>query len=195
VKDFWLFLVDNVEASTMKIDQYTMEALQLKAPGISSREAREVHGLVASGQVFVQFDQHERTAIWTRLRSFRRVVPSLLTFFEDFKLLECCAQSPKRLFPVREETFIFHSTKQTPTIRSTKKSHQTVSSESSTTCVIQTSESAFQVRSRDRVGYLDPEYRQMWLYAMRHYPEMPPEPKRDSRWAKAETKRADGCAV
>ena len=81
-----------------KVDQHTVETLQLMAPGASHVDAKTVHGRVLSGQTFSDFSEQERAAIWKNLRSFDGLIPTLYTFFEDFKYLESCANCVKRLF-------------------------------------------------------------------------------------------------
>lgn len=46
-------------------------------------------------------------------------------------------------------------------------------------CVIQASESTFQRQCATDMERLDMGYLQVWLYTMRHYPLMPPDPKKD----------------
>lgn len=45
--------------------------------------------------------------------------------------------------------------------------------------LIQTSKSTFRSERASDAEHLDKGYLQVWLYAMRHYPLMPPDPKKD----------------
>jgi hypothetical protein len=92
-------------------------------------EAKVVRGLVLSGQVFADFDEDERTAIWESLKSFKGLIPSLYSFFEDFKCFESWAHCLERL-----------STLKKPTVRSTMESLQKYSEDSDDVCLIQTSD-------------------------------------------------------
>lgn len=63
-------------------------------------------------------------------------------------------------------------------------------------CLIQTSESTVRHQRADNIERLDLGYRQIWLYAMRHYPLMPPDPKNDDNLlAKPNRAKADERAV
>ncbi|ODM19123.1 hypothetical protein SI65_05740 [Aspergillus cristatus] len=53
------------------------------------------------------------------------------------------------------------------------------SSDSEAESVIQTSESMFRRQRATDLGRLETGYLQVWLYTMRHYPLMPPDPKKD----------------
>jgi hypothetical protein len=181
VKDFWFALVDNNLASVAKIDQDTVEKLQLRAPRV---ESRVVHGLVLSGQVFANFDENERVAIWDRLHLFNGLIPSLYSFFEDFKCFESWAYCLTRLFTLEKRT-----------IRDTMCGLRIHSDDGDGTCLVQTSESTFSCRTEPVIRHFDLAYRQMWLYAMRHYPQMPRDPKRGNRLAKPQNATADECVV
>jgi hypothetical protein len=177
VKDFWFALVNDRPASVAKIDQHTVEELELMAPRV---EAKAVHGLVISGQVFADFDENERVAIWEKLRLFNGLVPSLHSFFEDFKCFESWAHCLTRLFTLGKST-----------VRDTMNGLRIHSDDSVETCSVKTSESTFSSQAEPVSKHFDLTYRQMWLYAMRHYPEMPRDPKRQNRLAKAQNATAD----
>jgi hypothetical protein len=179
VRDFWYGLVNHDAASVAKIDPITVETLQLTSPSI---EARKVQGLVLSGQVFSNFNDNERAAIWNRLQSYDGLIPSLHTFFEDFKCLESWAQCLSRLFPPGEQ------------MRETMERRQALADEGSP-CLVQTSEAEFSPRAVAVREHFDISYRQLWLYAMRHSAKMPRDPKRKDRLAKARNEKADEYLV
>ncbi|KAA8652798.1 hypothetical protein EYZ11_011222 [Aspergillus tanneri] len=179
--DFWYSLVDHDPASAVRIDQETVQKLQLLAPRI---ETPYVHGLVLSGQVFSEFDENERTEIWGKLRSFNGLIPSLYSFFEDFKCFESWAHCLHRLFPVSSST-----------VRLTMEGSRIRPNSGEDMCMVQNSESTFLNRVEPAARHFDIFYRQLWLYAGRHYPQMPREPKRKNRLAKPGSATADACVV
>lgn len=181
IKEFWFSLVNDAPASVVKIDQHTVETLQLMAP---HAEASAVHGLVVSGQVFSEFNENERLVIWEKLRSFDGLIPSLYSFFEDFKCFESWTHCLSRLFTVEKST-----------VRKTMESLYTRSTERDGTVPIQISELSFSDRIEPPSRHFELAYRQIWLYAMRHYPQMPRDPKREGRLAKAQNATADEYAV
>ena len=70
-----------------KIDLDTVDTLQLLAPGKSRNDAKKACGLILSGQAFAEFSDEDRRTIWNRMKNFDGLIPSLYTFFEDFKYL------------------------------------------------------------------------------------------------------------
>jgi hypothetical protein len=79
----------------MKIDQYTMEELELMAPRASCEDVMIVHGLVVSRQVFRAFNESKQVRIWERLQQFDGLIPSLYAFFWDTDYLKACAHVVK----------------------------------------------------------------------------------------------------
>ncbi|OJD11086.1 hypothetical protein AJ78_08071 [Emergomyces pasteurianus Ep9510] len=185
VEEFWSSLVDHDPVAMKRIDQDTVEKLQLIAPRASRVDAQAAHGFILSGQAFVSFSETERRTIWTRMERFTGLVPSLHTFFEDFKYLESCAQCIKRLFSPPDESIWKSMTHMFETSPETEED-----------CLVQTSESTFRKTHMAGMERLDIAYRQVWLYAMRHYPSMPADPKNDDDLlAKPNRAKADECVV
>lgn len=157
-----------------KIDQNTVEFLQLLAPGKSRTDGKSACGMVLSGQAFAEFGDEERRMIWSRMQNFDGLIPSLYTFFEDFKYLETCAHCVKRLCgPIdmsiwRTMSSIF--------IPSPEEGAATLGPADA---LIQTSESTFRRQPATDMERLEIGYLQVWLYTMRHYTLMPPDPKSD----------------
>jgi hypothetical protein len=174
-----------------KIDQDTVHALQLLAPGKSRTDEKTACGLVLSGHLFAEFSADERNAIWAKMKDFDGLIPSLYTFFEDFKYLESCAHCLKRLLG--------------PSPRSVREAMSSIfdpDSESGENhrekgkCIIQTSESTFRRLHASETECFETGYQQLWLYAMRHYPLMPPDPKNsDDLLAKPTCAKPDPRAI
>jgi hypothetical protein len=163
-----------------------VDALQLLAPGKSRIDSKIACGLVLGGQAFAEFSDEERRVIWNRLANFDGLVPSLYTFFEDFKYLESCAHCVKRLFGSSTE-----SVWKTMSSIFVPYSGSEVEER-----LIQTSETAFRREAATDAERLDMGYLQIWLYAMRHYPLMPPDPKSDDELlAKSSRAIADKRAI
>ncbi|KAE8132438.1 hypothetical protein BDV38DRAFT_297022 [Aspergillus pseudotamarii] len=68
-------------------------------------------------------------------------------------------------------------------------------SSSDNLCMIQTSEYSFSERAMPGDDQLEVAYRQLWLYAMRHYPQMPRDPKRKERLARSASATANERVV
>lgn len=120
------------------------------------------------------------------MKDFDRLILSLYTFFEDFKYLESCAHSVKRLFgPSTESVWETMRSKFIPSLDLEEEEN-----------FIQTSESTFQRQHATDMERFDTGYLQVWLYTMQHYPLMPPDPKRDDDLlAKPARAKADERAI
>ncbi|PYH60299.1 uncharacterized protein BO96DRAFT_497933 [Aspergillus niger CBS 101883] len=186
VRNFWSSLVDSDPTSMKKIDTDTVDALQLLAPKKSRTDAKKACGLILSGQAFTEFSEEERRIIWRRMKDSDGLIPSLYTFFEDFKYLESCAHCVKRLLgPSDESVWRTMASMFIPSLDGEIGE-----------CEIQTSESTFRRQRATDVERLDMGYLQVWLYAMRHYPLMPPDAKNDDDLlAKPARAKADERAI
>uniref|UniRef100_A0A093VHN0 Calponin likey domain-containing protein n=1 Tax=Talaromyces marneffei PM1 TaxID=1077442 RepID=A0A093VHN0_TALMA len=191
IEKFWVELVSvdaahpNLAAMT-KIDSHTVKKLESMAPGVSRADAKTVHGWVISGEVLGGFSETERRHMWERMQQFDGLIPSLHTFFRDMDYLEACADAVKRLFPL---------SKAHPTLWSAMSHSYTRPTEAGDQCLIQTSESHMDRRPSDNVNRLELAYRQVWLYAMRHYPSMSKDPESDDLLTRPASEKADETVV
>lgn len=82
-----------------RLDEDTVLALQLKAPGACEKEARALYAEVHSGCLFRDFSDAERTRIWLKLCSATTdcLVPSLYALFENLKYMQAAADCMRRL--------------------------------------------------------------------------------------------------
>ncbi|KAI1906769.1 hypothetical protein LOZ65_006832, partial [Ophidiomyces ophidiicola] len=184
VKEFWASLVGNDRERMIRIDLQTVESLQLLAPGVSRKDVKTARGRVLSGEAFGDFSDSERRAIWENLQGRKEIIPSLHTFFQDIYYLEACANCLKRLVAVSK----FY-----PTLRRAFGSILQTDPEA-VDYMIQTSETG-QRRSGSLTDREELSYRQLWLYAMRHYRKMPKEPGSDDLLAKSSHEKADEGAL
>lgn len=117
------------------------------------------------------------------MRSIDYLIPSLFTFFEDLKYLHACADCLKRLVKVSRRD----------TVRTALEWKFPYTEEAGDHYVIEVTESNIVDRSGRAVNRVDLGYRQLWLFAIRHYREMPTDIKKRSKdlLAKAGIQRAD----
>ncbi|KFY02484.1 hypothetical protein V490_00485, partial [Pseudogymnoascus sp. VKM F-3557] len=83
IKQVWSDLVRGNKAAMGKIDQATVKALEMRAPGASTADAEFLRIRVRGGELFSAFDDWERDDIWSRLTCVEGLIPSLATFFKD----------------------------------------------------------------------------------------------------------------
>lgn len=172
----------NNREKLLKIDVYTIETLQLLAPGISTRDRATVKDLVLSGAVFSNFTQSERSSIWKKMKKKDHVIPSLHTFFRNMRYLKSCADCIKRLV-------VFSQYRST--VKSAMGGIFRPADLASRECLIQTSETGFRQYLDPQADHAELGYRQLWLYAMRHYPKLAKDPESDDLVAKPGCEKAD----
>lgn len=177
----WSYYVRGDRAKMLKIDPYTVETLQGLAPSVSVKDAKAVKGLVLSGEVFSKFTSSERKAIWKRLKRRKNIIPSLHTFFQDMWYLEACANCMKRLV---------NPCQRYPSVKSAFLGVYKMGPNDGD-CLIQTSETDFRHQRGSQSIRAELGYRQLWLYAMRHYPQIPREQGSDDLVAKPGHEKAD----
>ena len=140
-----------------KVDCVTVKALELKAPGRSTSDIMTLFRQLKTRKIFGAFNMDRRMVIWARLQAWEGLVPTLRTFFENFKYIEACAIRVKSLITVS-----FRGTLHTAMARSIP---ETTPKEGK--CIVQEAESIFTYKScntQDRVAL---HYRQLFLYVMR----------------------------
>ncbi|KAH1539389.1 hypothetical protein KXX57_007401, partial [Aspergillus fumigatus] len=162
---FWAALANHDRTWMARIDTHTVDELQLYAPRASKVDWTTVKGKILSGEVFSNFSRSERASIWENLRSKEAcdgIIPSLHTFFRDISYLELCANAVKRLVVLN---------KQRPTVRSALV-HSFRPRHGDGDYLVQTSETTFRRQRGSTTECITSGYRQIWMYAMRHYPDM-----------------------
>ena len=149
-----------------RVDQTTVEALQLKAPWTSTIEAQVLRSKVLGGEVFGLFDQQERESIWLRLRNFQGMIPSLFELFENLKCLAAWVDCLKWLLKLSPRETVFMAMKKIYSDRD----------QSIDIALVQESENVFRTVPATPQYRLNQGYRQLYCFAMRHHREIPKKP-------------------
>ena len=176
VRRFWTDLVRHDKHDMQKVDYITVKALELKAPGTSTSDSMTLYRQLRKGEIFSAFNLDRRMEIWAKLQAWEGLIPTLWTFFEDFKYLQACAYWVKRLVKVPPRGTLY-----TAMARSFSEMNQKRGK-----CIIQEAESVFTFRSSTTQNRVALHYRQVFLYIMRHLRELSPgstklEPKPSER--------------
>jgi len=149
-----------------KVDQATVEALQLTAPWASTQDAKILRGKLLGGEIFCSFSQQEREGIWIRLQSFKGLVPSLFEFFENVKCLEAWADCLKWLVCLGPRETLSMATEKIYT-----GINQSVDS-----ALMQKNETTFEPVPASSARRIDLGHRQLCAFAMRYHREIPKKP-------------------
>ncbi|KAI9676517.1 MAG: hypothetical protein M1817_000675 [Caeruleum heppii] len=183
VHDVWTTLTLGREELRRYVDADTVELLQLRFPTYSLRDRSEIRILMNDGKLFPGVaDEDTRCLILDRLQMMPHMVPSLHTFFEDTKYLEPCAKILKRLLPAKFKGSIK---------RAIIKRYTGVNRPEGEV-VIQESKTSFSRCNGSETEAIMAAYRQLWLFAMRHFPDMiAVTPRKDAGGVKPEIKEPD----
>ena len=162
VHRFWASLLDHDRAAMAKLDHYTVETVQLRSPAHSLSDQRFLRPLLQKGDIFALFDSEQRERIWRGLVGFPGLVPSLHTFFQNFKYWEHVVDCVKKLIrPAARQTV-----------------GQALDEAFSETAMAiddpNFEHSKFDGLATDRSHTLDLASRKLFLYAMRNLEELRP---------------------
>lgn len=97
VRDFWTSVIGSEKASLERIDYPSVKMLELRIPATSESDRDFLQPLFQSGKILRHFSPSERNEIWERLLRYRALIPSLYSFFENFKYLMVLADCLKKL--------------------------------------------------------------------------------------------------
>ena len=143
------------------VDFQTVQHIELCCPGISQTDKDFLTQAMADKALFPMVtDRMLRSQISMNLQSIQYVIPSLRTFFEDTKWLEPCAKIMR--------TLVDPGTKESIQ-RSFKRTHEGVETGH---LRIQTSDVRFLTRQGSEDEIFITGYRQLWLFAWRHFPQL-----------------------
>ena len=157
VKEVWDYITGSTEQLADSLDATTVSMLEGRCPQVAGDLEIIEHD---RSKIFPLIkDPATRQAIWQRLQDVSIVIPSLHTFLEDTKYLEPCAKILKQVLPRNSTRSVYQGFSRLHDGRYTLREQQ---SERASKLVRQPS-----AKEAFRQAYL-----QLWLYAMRHFPEM-----------------------
>lgn len=157
------------------MDWDSVKLLQLRAPNASRKDNQEIRENMGRGKLFPLLkDERIRGVILHNILATKRIIPSLFTFFEDLKYLEPLANSMKKLIePMKRsaKTSVYREFQRIFTIPATQPigSHDEL-------VELQLSEGEFGSSHGSLRQKMEFGYRQLWMYAMRHFPDLVSSP-------------------
>lgn len=107
IRRFWADLFRDDERAMWKVDSRTVKALEVQAPGASSSDAMCLLRALKKAELFGAFSLDEQMKIWARLYTTEGLVPTLWTFFENFKYIKACAECVKSLVRIPSKATLF----------------------------------------------------------------------------------------
>jgi hypothetical protein len=145
------------------MDRVDIKTLESRAPGISTVDAQFVREKILGGAILRSFSTQERAIICENILTFKGLIPSLLTFFQDVHFLEAVADGMKWLVTVPRGETVF----------SALASYYERKEESQQ---FQTTETTFQSRRGSRQYCCRLGYLVLVVFAMRHHRNLPKAP-------------------
>ena len=163
VKKIWSHITVGDENLRLNLDMTTVQLLEGRCPSDpTDRAFIKAHRLDIFPAIL---NANQRRAISARIMSVKTIIPSIFTFLEDTKYLEICAKILKTLIPkplkgtLHQNLQRLHNGQKTFFIQMTEGYNEEINE-----------------ISAESVHWK--VYRQLWLYAMRHFPEMTGHPPR-----------------
>lgn len=144
------------------VDYRSVQVLQLRAP-TSVRDLAEINDNMRNGTLFPSVrGAQARAEILHNIHAIKRIIPSIFTFFEDLKYLEPLANAMKKLVGRSQKT-------KTSVYREFQHAFAATDSGS---FKIEIGEGIFRTANGSLPVQMEMGYRQLWMYAMRHFPEL-----------------------
>ncbi|PWW77235.1 hypothetical protein C7212DRAFT_343068 [Tuber magnatum] len=168
----------NVVAGT---DHKTVEMLQLRAPCASNADRKYMEQEMDSKLLFSTItDISDRKAVRESIQQMRQI-PSLFTFFEDQKYHEYCAKAFRSVIGSPQGT-IHECMSHLYTRDGLAHSH----------LLVELQDGTFRECTGNATKGREFSYQQLWLYVMRHFPEMvAATPRKENGKTKPEIKEPD----
>ncbi|KAL6722255.1 structural constituent of cuticle [Lecanora helva] len=139
------------------LDASTVEILEGRCPAVpTDRRYIEAQQSLLFTTVT---DPHKRETLMARISSIEYLIPSIHTFLEDTKYLEPCAKIMKRLLPPKSKKTIHQAFE---ILHNGQRSIKVQLTETS---------SRDEEQSSAAIGHWK-AYRMLWLFALRHFPQM-----------------------
>lgn len=146
-----------------KTDRFTVEALQLRAPQASGADLSQLETLFDSGKLFPEIrEEGTRRSIRNNITRIACLIPSLYTLFEDLKLLMPCVKIIKLLI---EPPF-------KGSLHDMMEQHFSGANQTPRAVVTQDTETIFNSCEGSVTDQFEYGYRQLYLFALRHFPQM-----------------------
>jgi len=140
-------------------DRGTVEALQLKVPGLCAENSKVLSNLLREGKIFLGIrNQSQQQAIWENLSKINTSIPSVYSLFEDIKYLRPHAKIMKCLLGKSFKSSIR---------RSMEDSFSGVN-QSEGRILIQETEECLKPYTGSLADQIDLGIFQLWLYSGQH---------------------------
>ena len=163
IKSTWDYILGEEEELRSCLDAGTVRILEGRCPRISAEDESFLQR--RRSDLFSIIPVLQVQSILERVQKIEHIIPSIHTFLEDTKILEPCAKIMKKLLPTVCRTSISQE------FGGLHNGQTMWPLQVSETSWCQKEEGSSDTAHRNA-------YRQLWLYTIRHYPEMIGQPLR-----------------
>ena len=136
-----------------RVDYLTVTLLESRAPGASESDFILIYQQINASQIFGALDEDFRDRIKAKMQYMDGLIPTLRTFFENFKYFRACADCVKALVEVSPRSTLCQTME-----RAFDGGRHLVSESRSTS----------QVHRADDRGGFTIRYQEVFLYVMHH---------------------------
>ena len=168
IRETWTDILGDKEEDQIQLDANTVAILQGRCPFLSTDDRTFVRTQMLAGDVLPAVkDDGRRTEIFDRICSTKRVIPSLYTCIENTKWLEPAVRILKELLPENGKGSLSQQ------FRLLHNGQANMN--------VQTSEFTVENRTSPSGDSFWLSYRQLFLFALRHFPVMDGQaPRKDA---------------
>lgn len=163
VRNVWLDISGGDLTIMQMIDEATVKCLELRAPKASKEDADFIVNSMNTGKLFSFIsDISLKEKILQNILRIERIIPTLYTFCEDTKYLEPCAIGVKKLL----------EPKLSDTVKMTLRKSFRGFNMGQGIFLRQDGERRYVQVKGNKEEEFEFSYRQLWMYAMRHFPDL-----------------------
>lgn len=144
---------------TWTVDDATVEYLQLRAPATSTEDRQSIIDAMKSGLLFpLLVNTCTRAELLETLLNIPCLIPTIETLLDNLLYLKPCASVMKGLLDTKTRTTV-------------RRSYEAAFRNPST-LLVEEAEGSFRTEHSKADNAFGSSYKQLWLYSMRHFPEM-----------------------
>jgi hypothetical protein len=174
-----------------KLDSGTVKAVETRCPRYSNVDKEDIYAQIQQGIIFAAFSVQEREQIWSSLLSIDHLMPSLFTLLRDLHFLQACTDSIRYLVKFPPEHLDAGMSEEYTIDGALRRAFRV--DQQNDQYLIETASGIYQRAHIPTEQRFDLARRQLWLYAMRNFKDLP-QPRQNcgrNLLAKAELEHAD----
>jgi hypothetical protein len=173
------------------LDSVTVKAVETRCPRYSNVDKEDIYAQIQQGIIFAAYNLQEREKIWSSLVSIDHLMPSLFTLLRDLHFLQACTDSIRYLVKFPSEHPDADMSEEYTIDGAFRRAFRV--DQQNDQYLIETASGIFHRAHIPTEQRFDLARRQLWLYAMRNFKDLPQPRQNRGRnlLAKADLEHAD----